>query len=93
MFELIAKRDELAKGVEKVIGTFDYSKMSTKQVAKYACDKLEIEAEEGQEVSAVQGYLKGVEKQQKVVVKINSAQDSINDSSDTDFEEYMQNSK
>lgn len=93
MFELIAKRDELAKGVEKVVGTFDYSKMSTKQVAKYACDKLEIKAEKGQEISAVLGYLKGVEKQQKVVVTIKNAQDSADNSSNEDFEEYMKNAK
>ena len=93
MFELIAKRDELAKGVEKVVGKFDYSKMSTKQVAKYACDKLDIKAEEGQEISAVQGYLKGVEKQQTVVVTMKNAQDSADSSSDEDFEEYINNAK
>lgn len=95
MFELIAKRDELAKGVEKVVGTFDYSKMSTKQVAKYACDHLDIKAEDGQEISAVQGYLKGIEKQQKTIITMEtSAQDSASeDFVDTDFENYMGNAK
>ena len=34
-----------------------------KEIAKYACDKLELGAEEGQEVSTLKGYLKGVKKQ------------------------------
>lgn len=91
VIEMIAERDNLAKEVSKVIGTFDYSAMTTKKVAKYACDKLDLQVEEGQEISALKGYLKGVEKN-KVVVSV-KAEDSATVVSDTSFDNYMKNAK
>ena len=40
-----------------IIGNFDFQKMTVDQVAKYACDKLDIETSNPKE--AINGYLKG----------------------------------
>ena len=88
--KMIARREKLAKEVENVLGTFDHSEMTEQQVARYACDKLDLEAGEGQEVVAVKSYLKGIEKN-KVVVSV-SAEDSMS-VIDTSFDNYMKNAK
>lgn len=57
IFKMLADRDSLVKKVKPIIGNFDFQKMTVDQVAKYACDKLDIETSNPRE--AINGYLKG----------------------------------
>ena len=60
IFAEIAKRDKLYKDIQEKtnIGTFDCSLMTEKEVARYACDKLDLEAAAGEEASTLKGFLK-----------------------------------
>lgn len=91
VIKIFARKEKLGKEVEKVLGTFDHSEMTEQEIAKYACDKLELGAEAGQEISTIKGYLKGVEKQ-KVKVKM-SAEDSEVVTEDKSFDTYIKNAK
>ena len=91
VIKMFARKEKLAKQVENILGTFDHSEMTESEVAKYACDKLEISAEKGQEISAIKGYLKGVENK-KVEVRIKT-EDSDFDVVDTSFDNYLKNAK
>lgn len=55
--DAIAGRDALVARVEPFIGQFDHAKMTTAEVAKYACDKLELKAADGAELAALDGFL------------------------------------
>lgn len=92
VIKMFARKEKLAKEVEEVLGTFDHSEMTEKEIAKYACDKLELGAEEGQEVSTLKGYLKGVEKQ-KVAVSMKAEDSCFNVVEDKSFENYLKNAK
>ena len=48
VIKIFARKEKLGKQVEEVLGTFDHSEMTELEIAKYACDKLELGAEEGQ---------------------------------------------
>lgn len=91
IFKMFARKEKLAKEIEDVLGTFDHSEMTETEVAKYACDKLELEAVEGQEITAIKGYLKGLSKG-KVEVSIKKAEDS-EISADISFQNYLKNAK
>jgi len=56
---VIADRDALYGRVSKFTGAFDHSRMDSKQIAEYACDKLSIKCEKGQEGVAVDAWLQG----------------------------------
>lgn len=60
VFAELAKRDRLYKKIQEKtnIGTFDCSLMTEKEVARYACDKLDLEAAKGEETAVLKGYLK-----------------------------------
>lgn len=60
VFAELAKRDKLYKKIQEKtnIGTFDCSLMTEKEVARYACDKLDLGAAKGEEISVLKGYLK-----------------------------------
>ena len=60
IFEMLADRDALVNKVKPLIGNFDFSKMTSEQVAKYACDKLDIKSDTPR--AALDGYLKGYSK-------------------------------
>lgn len=55
--DAIAGRDALVARVEPFIGQFDHAKMTTAEVAKYACDKLQLTADEGAEMATLTGFL------------------------------------
>lgn len=59
----IEARDNLYKRVTPLIGNFDSNPLSKSVhgVATYACDKLGIKADKGNEVAVLNGYLSGVE--------------------------------
>lgn len=60
VFAELAKRDKLYKKIQEKtnIGTFDCSLMTEKEVARYACDKLDLGAGKGEEIAVLKGYLK-----------------------------------
>ena len=63
MIKQIAQRDALVEAVKPLIGdNAKYKFMSAKQVAKYACDKLDLKVTNGQEVSVLRGYIAGHKK-------------------------------
>ena len=53
----VSKRDKLAREVSPLVGAFDASEMSLKDVAKYAVKKLKISCDSGEEISVLKGYL------------------------------------
>lgn len=53
----IAARDSLYAKVSPHIGAFDHSAMTVGEVAKYACDKLDLKVTTGSEEAALAGYL------------------------------------
>lgn len=87
-----AKKEKLAKEVEDTLGTFDHSEMTEQEIAEYACDKLELGAEKGQEIATLKGYLKGVEKQ-KVAVSMKAEDSDFNVIEDKSFDNYLKNAK
>lgn len=87
-----AKKEKLAKEVEDTLGTFDHSEMTEQEIAEYACDKLELSAEKGQEIATLKGYLKGVEKQ-KVAVSMKAEDSDFNVVEDKSFDNYLKNAK
>lgn len=60
VFAELAKRDRLYKKIQEKtnLGTFDCSLMTEKEVARYACDKLDLGAAKGEEIAVLKGYLK-----------------------------------
>lgn len=89
MVKTFAKKEKLAKEVEDALGTFDHSEMTELEIAKYACDKLDLEVEKGQEVSAVKGYLKGLAKAPKATFGYKTvAADSSIQTEDAEFEKF-----
>jgi 8-oxo-dGTP pyrophosphatase MutT (NUDIX family) len=72
----IAARDNMARRLSVVVGTFDHSEMTVTDVAKYGVDKLGLKAIKGQEASALDGYLTASEKLSKTTRVVTHAQDS-----------------
>jgi len=56
---LIADRDALYSQVSHFTGAFDHSRMDAKAVAVYACDKLSIKCDKGQESVALNAWMQG----------------------------------
>jgi hypothetical protein len=85
-----AQKEKLGKEVEDALGTFDHSEMTELEIAKYACDKLDLEVEKGQEISAVKGYLKGLAKAPKASFGYKTvAADSGIQTTDAEFEKFI----
>lgn len=55
----IADRDALYSQVSHFTGAFDHSRMDAKAVAVYACDKLSIKCDKGQETVALNAWMQG----------------------------------
>lgn len=53
----IANRDKLYKQVSRHTGAFDCSAMDEMDVATYACGKLGLKTQKGQELAMIQGYM------------------------------------
>ena len=58
----VTLRDEIYGLVKPLIGDFDKSRMSSRQIARYACDKLDIDCGSFTEVDILDAYLTGLEK-------------------------------
>ena len=83
-----AKKEKLAKEVEDALGTFDHSEMTELEVAKYACDKLELGATEGQELATLKGYLKGIAKAPKATYGYKKVAQDSGITEDEEFEKF-----
>lgn len=69
-----AHRDNLISRLKPVIGeNAKYSSMTTEQITKYACDKLDLKPSQGGELSMLEGYLKAAEATKQVTVSLDSA--------------------
>lgn len=55
----IADRDQLYHRVSAFTGSFDHARMDAKAIATYACDKLSIKCEKGNESIALDAWLQG----------------------------------
>lgn len=59
LLTVIADRDALYSQVSHFTGSFDHSRMDAKAVAVYACDKLSIKCDKGQETVALNAWMQG----------------------------------
>ena len=59
LLTVIADRDALYSQVSHFTGAFDHSRMDAKAVAVYACDKLSIKCDKGQETVALNAWMQG----------------------------------
>lgn len=87
MIKEIGQRDALVDAVRPLIGdNAKFKFMSTKEVAKYACDKLDLKVSNGQEVSVLRGYIAGHKKNEVTYSLDNALKSSVKDEA---FERYM----
>lgn len=66
------EKSTLYEKVSPIVGAFDHSMMNSQQLAGYACKKLSMDVEKGQEKAALNGYLTAYKAPKEVAV----AQDS-----------------
>lgn len=67
IMKMIAARDSLVEQLKPIIGSFNYQSKTADQVAKYACDTLDLKVSKASEAHAcIKGYLAGYKKSQKV---------------------------
>lgn len=90
MIKEIGQRDTLIDAVKPLIGdNIKFKQMTSKQVAKYACDKLDLKVSNGQEVSVLRGYLAATKRNEnKVTYSLDSAPALSSDKDDA-FERYL----
>ena len=89
MIKVIGQRDSLVEAIKPLIGdNANYKMMTTSEVAKYACDKLDLKVSNGQEVSVLRGYLAATKKQNKVNYSLDSSIFAA-PAKDEAFERYM----
>ena len=88
MIKQIGQRDSLVDAIKPLVGdNKNYKMMTTVEVAKYACDKLDLKATKGQEVSVLRGYIAGLNKS-KVNYSIDNAI-SVSPKTDEAFDNYI----
>jgi uncharacterized protein len=75
IIEKVNRKNQLAGEVEKLVGTFDHSKMNEQQVAQYAVEKIGVACDSGEEIAALKGYLKA-QKTASFTVDNGTGQDS-----------------
>ena len=71
----ISRRDRIADGVAPLIGSFDHSEMTAKEVAVYACDKLEL-PKDGDCIARVEGFIAARAKNFGVTTATDAAEES-----------------
>ncbi len=91
MIKAIAQRNRLIKRLAPVIGSsskFEY--MSARQLAKHACDCLDLKPAKGQELTAVNAYLRAYDKYKvNKTYSLDSGFTSKKLEKDKAFEEYI----
>lgn len=65
IIKMIAQRDALVSKLKPIIGNFNYQTKTLDQVAKYACDALDIKVSSKNAKAAIKGYLAGYKKSAK----------------------------
>lgn len=89
----VEARDSLAKKVIPLIGNFKYKRMTADQVAKYACDKLDIKVSAKNARAALKGYLSAVKSNKATkLYTMDSAIRSVS-GQDEAIEEYLKGGK
>ena len=89
----VEARDSLAKKVIPLIGNFKYKRMTADQVAKYACDKLDIKVSAKNARAALKGYLSAVKSNKATkLYTLDSAIRSVS-GQDEAIEEYLKGGK
>lgn len=89
----VEARDSLVKKVVPLIGNFKYKHMTADQVAKYACDKLDIKVSAKNAKAALKGYLSAV--RHNKATKLYTLDSAIRSSysEDAAIEEYLKGEK
>lgn len=89
MIKEIAKRDNLVDAIKPIIGeNANFKSMTTSQVAKYACDKLDLKPAKGQEYSTIKGYVAAHKKFSKQTYSLDS-KPIVSNGKDAAFEKYI----
>lgn len=89
MIKEIAKRDSLVDAIKPIIGSnASYKSMTAEQVAKYACDKLDLKPAKGQEYSTIKGYVAAHKKFSRQTYSLD-AKPAISNGKDAAFEAYI----
>lgn len=89
VLKMLADREALYNKVAPLVGAFDHADMTEEQVAKYACDKLDIkDVEKGQHAAVLKGYLKA-----QKPVQIVSMDAGLKEEKDAGFEAFMKGEK
>jgi len=87
MIKELGQRDALVDAIKPLVGdNANYKMMTTSEVAKYACDKLDLKVTNGQEVSVLRGYIAG-HKKNEVTYSLDNALKAP--AKDEAFERYM----
>lgn len=87
----LSQRDALIDAIKPIIGdNKNYKKMTTSEVAKYACDRLDLKVTKGQEVSVLRGYIAG-SKKANVMYSLDNAPKAPE--TDEAFENYLKGVK
>ena len=87
MIKELGQRDALVDAIKPLVGdNANYKMMTTSEVAKYACDKLDLKVTNGQEVSVLRGYIAG-HKKTEVTYSLDNALKAPG--KDEAFERYM----
>ena len=93
VLKMLGKREALYTKLTPHIGAFDHADMTEESMAKYACKKLNIAVDSGDDVCAVlKGYLKGAESKGKEFVTI-AADKGLSDEKDAGFEKFLKGDK
>lgn len=89
----VEARDSLVRKVVPLIGNFKYKHMTADQVAKYACDKLDIPVSAKNARAALKGYLSAVKHNK--ATKLYTLDSAIRNSysEDAAIEEYLKGEK
>lgn len=85
----LAHRDQLAARLQKHVGTFDHSEMTTAELAIYGCKKLGIQCQKGHERTALDVYLGAVNKAHKPTFSMDTAPTGSESGMSKTMEQYL----
>lgn len=88
VLKMIARRNEIVKAVEPLIGTFACDEMTPKDAAVYACKKLGLQATEDEAEPVLRGFLAAQAKNNKVY-GLDSAVSGNNSGMDKATQKYL----
>lgn len=83
----LGRKAELVNKLTPIIGAFDSASMTEKEVAAYACEKLEIKAALDEAPAVLRGYLAGYKPAEKRVIMKSAQDEAVNTDVLNDFKE------